>query len=164
MSGTWGGFQSLIQLSVALNAAFAAFGTYSGSNIKREKARFEKIRQQIVNGAQLPPKDDGDVGGEASVLLLEGKCESLIQYYDDFVNGRYRIVCVLFSALGIPVLIYSSYRANDPICYNVDITIIALYLPFLYGLWQVISTGIKLYTQIYRKRIDMERRINRIGR
>ena len=52
----WGEFQSLIQLGVTLNAAFAAFGTYFGNNIDREGSKLLKIVKFLDQGAIVVPK------------------------------------------------------------------------------------------------------------
>lgn len=161
MDATWGNFQSFIQLAIALNSAFAAFGSYAGNDITRERARLTRIMGAVQNGASLPVTGHETVGGAAEIMLLEGKCADLLHNYNNFVTGFYRVICVIAAGIGIGFLLYSSILPNEKMNPVTIILVSIFYVPFYYGVWKAGKLSHDIYMSISLKADYIENHIRK---
>jgi hypothetical protein len=175
----WGEFQSLIQLGVTLNAAFAAFGTYFGNNIDREGSKLLKIVKFLDEGAIVVPKavrahgkfvrflkkkidsvfKTSELGDETRVIILEGKVQSISLSYSNFVGGIFAVLCIAFAITGMGFLLYSSVFAGKDIKdYNIWY-IIGLYIPFFFGVLRLLCAHLQLFFSVTLPRRSISKRL-----
>jgi hypothetical protein len=163
MASNWSNFQSLIQLSITLNAAFAAFGSYAGTNIESEQIRLETVIHDLqIERKALPAISDSQLGGQGEVILVLGTCKDMSRNYEDFIHGRYRVISIVTGIVGIPFLVWSSYYSAEAIDPFWSILTILMYIPFFWGIIRLVTLEVNTYVYVYRARIGIERRLREI--
>ena len=159
MDANWGNFQSFIQLAIALNSAFAAFGSYAGNDVTKEKARIARIMRAVENGAKLPALNGSKSVSKSDLILFEGRCEHLLYQYNDFVTGTYRVVCVATAGAGIGLLLYSSVFPNLSVSPFWAFITLLFYIPFYFGLYRVGKLSFDIYVSVSLKTKHIEEQI-----
>lgn len=129
---TWGDFQSLIQLGVALNTAFAIISSYAGRFFQKDLL----LITSYIAQAEYYEKD----GHENAVDLisdmdhLRQKIDRSINKFEIILDGFIKKSCAFISIVSLYLLIYSSYFYNTYIDYLSKTYLIVQYFPFLFGL------------------------------
>jgi hypothetical protein len=150
---TWGDFQSLIQLSVALNGAFAAFASFFGSGLQKEERLLHYLLEECGD-ATLPRV--GELSFGARVRLLQGERLQFERQFDFFINVVARYSCLVVALIGIVLLVYSSYRYKLPINASEAATCSALLLPFVVGSMYSIYLSVRLHRSVSLPRRQVE--------
>lgn len=142
---SWTGFQSVIQLAIALNCAFATLAPFLGSAPERDRLLADGYLQQLDNYAIA--LDEGLAGNaDPTVLLTEitgvQSCLDEIRRSSTstdgrivaFLNGNIRLTCLAFAAVSLACLFFSSYAASSaelPVA--VHVFMFLQYAPFVAG-------------------------------
>jgi hypothetical protein len=116
---TWGDFQPILHLSIALNAAYAALYSFIDDVIKRETKVAQSVRDSVPIGQKK----------EARALL------SKIYDYEnelEVANRNYlKPICIVFSLFGVVLLVISAYSGSlTPISSWLAFIIVILLAPF----------------------------------
>jgi hypothetical protein len=135
----WGEFQSLTQLSIALNAAFATIPTFLGNSIKREQSLvnsyisdaeyLEELVDKKVISYSLPNRR---LSAQFSDISAEYR--KLEHRFDQFIYTVIRYLCLIAAAISFVILIISSCRYNSHIPIHWRIYSILQYSPFIAGI------------------------------
>lgn len=152
---TWGGFQSLIQLSVGVNGAFAALTTFAGDSAQKEERRINKILSRLSNipSSKMTP---AVTQNKMSAMFLSGRLASVSRRYNYFINSTIRLSCVLCALIGVVVLVYSSYKFDAPIEFRSQMIVHALMLPFIVGSLYSTFLSYHVHRSISRDRQKIE--------
>lgn len=133
----WGEFQSLIQLAIALNTAFAIISSYAGKLFQRDTALISSYITQAEFYAQK-----GDASASALILKLDElkqKIEMSVEKFERTLDGPILTSCLLVSFISLFFLFYSSYMYKERIGYAPQAYIFLQYAPFIagmiYGFW-----------------------------
>ena len=159
---TWGDFNSLIQLSIGLNAAFATFSDFLGDGLSQEEKRagsliksIEKIHKD-ASPKQYPP----DVAKDwLDLQLIVGECQDEISAHGRFRSGFVRISGFICAFIGFIALGYASYNAAAEISYYEQAIIFIMMLPFLFGASRGMYKSIRSRSKISNARQAIEERI-----
>lgn len=151
MCVTWGASQSLIQLSVALNAVFTAYGTYLGRGIEYEKSEILALLSFLKEKA--PPDLDQR---RAELERLIGRCHSIDRRLTTILHGIFRIFCIACAIIGVGLLFISAYLYNYALGVLSSIFILAMYLPLLFAIFLAIYVSHALFVQVRKPRLTME--------
>ena len=115
----WGEFQSLIQLSIGLNGAFALLSTYL-SNIIQRQIELTEIHfhhavdlEKSVNLATTVNKQPTSLSTRFSDLIDEFK--QVGEIYDNNLIAILRIICTYLAIFSIFISIYAAYKYVTPI-------------------------------------------------
>ena len=135
---TWGEFQSLIQLSAALNGTFAALGTFLDKDTRREKEIIEKIIEKIdkidyeliENKSRVSKK----LNAKTRLILLKGNCNFIERKFNIFIYKILRSLCAALFVTSIVLLIVSSFLYSDIINYLWSTIILLHITPFFIGI------------------------------
>jgi hypothetical protein len=150
----WGEYQSVIQLSVALNTAYAALATYLGGDLRLEQ-------QAIKEADSAVPNEEREAKRAVLIelYLLDGELTQATQRYEAVIDWGIRPVCLVASCVGIVLLIVSS------ICYGSKIDVAwqllcgIMLLPFIVGVGFAIKLIIKVHRKFATKRKELESRL-----
>ena len=150
----WGEYQSVLQLSVALNTAYAALATYVGNDLQVER---QSIRE--LDGAVPPERraSKDTARAVADLQVLDGKIASAQIKYESAINSYFRPACLLGSFLGVALLIVSSVLYTSNIDGFWKIASCLLLSPFLLGTLY----AAKLHLDVRRKYRKERRLIER---
>jgi hypothetical protein len=110
---TWSAFQSVIQLSIALNAAYATLYSFVDDLLKQETDTALKLLSRLSNVPQ-PTPTSLDQKEEARSIL------SKIYEWEEELHDANRYfmkpISAIFSLIGIILLVVSAYAGSqDPI-------------------------------------------------
>lgn len=158
---TWGDFNSLIQLSIGLNAAFATFSDFLGDGLPREERRIDRLIKTIDKrppGDCSPPSQDS-LSDRRELQFLLGRCASNRVSHERFRANFVRIGGFLCAFLGAAALIYASYNSETPILFEGQLVVYLLLIPFAFGACHGMYTAIKSYLEVSLKRQVIEERI-----
>lgn len=141
----WTSFQSVIQLAIALNCAFATLAPFLGSVSERDRLLAAAYAQQMDNyEADL---DRAAAAGSGNPQLVE-RVASVQRILDgfkhasvttdqrivEFLNGKIRLVCLFAAALSLGALFYSSYPGQaDELGLLPHVYMYLQYAPFVGG-------------------------------
>lgn len=176
MSATWGEFQSLIQLSIALNGAFAAFSTFFGADIGRYRAKIDHLldNDDLIIGHQLssvtPSMVDQSIDaekarlqGRADLIRLKGRCAESEITFRSMIHRFFRYICVVACISGISLIVYSSFYFDATIS-NFWRWISVLHLaPFLLATLYAVVMSLRFYVEVAREFRAIEERIEVLG-
>lgn len=140
----WSSFQSVIQLAIALNCAFATLAPFLGSASERDRHLAETYLQQLdhyeTSIAALPASEKaiavgGQIAGMQSALSDVMQASSVAdERITSFLNGSIRMFCLIFAAISLGALFISSYAdAKDSIGEFWHVYMYAQYFPFVLG-------------------------------
>ncbi len=148
----WGDFQSVAQLAVALNAAFASLAGFLGSDIRRARQR---IRAAIARHDKVPPAGDRAIGirSASNLRLLAGGLEHTQRKFEERIDYLARPLCLAGMLLGIILLLYSCFAYRSSISAFSICLIIFSMLPFCAGVVYSIFVGVCVFCKMWRERI-----------
>lgn len=159
----WGDFQSVIQLSIALNAAYAALSSYVGTSLHREQRLLEELihRLQSIGKAGQPLAAVLKPNYTAAQLKIEirgliGESMKIQHSYDAVINRYLRPVCIVASLVGIVLIIVSSFSYNEDISERYIALACGLLFPFSGGAFLSLHLSWKAYSRISRRRREYE--------
>jgi hypothetical protein len=112
---TWGDFQALTSLSVALNAAYATLYSFVEDSLKHQKTPAMVQRDHLREGKNVrepSPSYRNDIRTARLILSDVNNIELSIKDFNTFFLKPTAIMCFL---IGIGQLIYSSYNFHDTI-------------------------------------------------
>lgn len=124
----WGEYQSVIQLSVALNTAYAALATYLGGDLSSEQQALQE-----TDAAVLKDKREAKKIALSNLHLLGGELTHAAQCHEAIIDKAVRPTCLVVSLFGIALLVVSSILYSEPIDIAWQFLCIFLLLPFLAG-------------------------------
>jgi hypothetical protein len=153
MERLWGDFQSVIQLSVALNAAITALITFARPDVVAEKREVDRL-------ALLPSawsKPDGGVPVRTSLQLLSGRCERVLRRYDRLQDGWIRSLAIASAVASIGLLVWSSYVYRDPIPGWAAVLAVLQFIPFLAGMLAAVLVALHCRMVIMPERLRLEK-------
>jgi hypothetical protein len=104
---TWGDFQSLLQLAIGLNAAFAALADFLGSSTRREKARADRLASRTSKSNLMDTQRN--ITMHQSFIHMSGVCKRIERNYENFLSGFVRLCCLLTLVISLFMLIYGSF-------------------------------------------------------
>lgn len=124
---TWGNFQSLIQLSAALNAAFYALADLLQRDFEIEERRINVLIAKLRRRGD----DDAKIRADLSKThLLLGELKHIERRYAAAASRVFRPLCI-FAFLGAAVLlVVSSFAYNTELPFVGAVFIILSALPF----------------------------------
>lgn len=160
----WGDFQSVIQLSIALNAAYAALSSYIGTSLTREKRLISELLDQLkaVDPAEptvpllRPPHDPSRLKIELRALI--GECVKAERRFEGAINRFLRPVCIAASLIGLVLIVLSSIYYNDEIKIGWLIVSCGLLLPFAIGASMSMLMSAQTYLDISKRRREHEQK------
>jgi hypothetical protein len=106
---TWGNFQSVIQLSVALNAAYAALYSFVDDTLKRETDRASTLLRRLRNAPHTTPELLKQKTATRSILSRVYRAERELQQYN---RNFLQPASAVFSLVGVCTLIFSAYHGG----------------------------------------------------
>ena len=122
VASTWGEFQSLFQLSVALNAAFAVLHDVV------PQARASRSHDLGERANRIGAHDLA-----AELFLLETRLSESAAKTENWIFKIIGPICLGFALVALGFLGISSFWYKDPIHYSVQIYAVVQFLPFLAG-------------------------------
>lgn len=158
----WGEFQSVIQLAVALNAAYAALGTYLGSNLPTERRLIQELIHAIETASSAdgehtdPPKSLPTMNSLRELRLLNGKSLEIEQRYEYRISTIARPICILSSIGGIALLVVSSFFYGEDISVTWRVVSCLLMLPFFAGAFYSLYISVKVHFAVSKPRHQHE--------
>lgn len=158
----WGDFQSVIQLSIALNAAYAALASYLGTNLPNERGLIQEIMDAIPK-AQRATSDIKDTETQptlskfTTLQLLYGKSIEVERRYESIINAIVRPICILSAILGAALLIASSFFYSEEISTTWQVVSSLLILPFIAGAIYSLCVSIQVHLTISNPRRQCEK-------
>lgn len=150
----WGDYQSVIQLSVALNSAYAALATYLGSDLRSEQQAIKDANAAVPN----EKREDKRVA-LTDLHLLDGKLTHAAQRYETVIDNGIRPACLIASLLGIVLLVVSSVFYSATINATWQFICGALLLPFLVGVGFATALIIKIRVNFATNRRRLEAKL-----
>jgi hypothetical protein len=141
----WGEFQSLAQLAVATNGAFAVLAGFIATDVTKEKKEIDRIREVINRRRTIPQAvliSTRNIPLSAYVQSLAAECDH-IERADFLLSVSLRPFYVLGSLMGFALLVASSFY------YKLEVDI--LYVVFLLLANLPIVVGLVLLIYIYSK-------------
>lgn len=164
-SPTWGDFNSLIQLSIGLNAAFATFSDFLGNGLEKENHNInrliKKARSQSTLSQQGAPGDA--LSDRTQLMFLAAECAANKIEHERIRSGVVRVSGFFCAFLGVAVLIYASYFANVETSLFGQFIIYILFFPFAIGAVHGMLTSLRIQWKISSKRQSIEGRIAKRG-
>lgn len=125
----WGEFQSLMQLSIALNAGYAAFSTFTGRVFVHANQRLRRLIG-LSERISRTHQDNCDINLTSQLRLLDGECHAISRLHDRMLDKRLRPICIAFAISGLILLICSSYFYSDTIHLALQALVLASLAPF----------------------------------
>lgn len=106
----WGEYQSLFQLSVALNTALAAVSDFLGSAPREGADRAERLADRARQFQQIddPRYKDSYTHIVAGFTLAKGRYQAIYENYELYVQKYARPVCIAFALMSFAGLLRSS--------------------------------------------------------
>ncbi len=160
---TWGEFQSIIQLSIALNAAFAALSSFIGTSLTREKRLLEELidRLQSIGVAGQSVATVLKPAYSPKTLKIEirglvGESVRMQHRYDGLINRYLRPVCIVASLAGLVFIIVSSFLYKDEIGIYCIALSCSLLFPFAAGALLSLHLSWRTYARISARRKEHE--------
>ncbi|MCJ2015893.1 hypothetical protein MKK84_00360 [Methylobacterium sp. E-065] len=142
---SWTAFQSVIQLAIALNCAFATLAPFLGSAPERDRLLAADYAQQLDN---YETALDAGLAGDDNASRLLGEIIAVQSCLDgikqssgttdiriaSFLNGSIRLVCLASAAISLGCLFFSSYAAStDDLPVLGHVFMYLQYAPFVAG-------------------------------
>lgn len=146
VKSSWGDFQSLLQLSIAINAAFIAFAGFFGDIVDSRKQHISFMMNKL---SDIPVRDMDGLSPRSKLISLSGKLDKIEKSYKDFVNGRLKILSMLAIPTAIILLVTSSYHSKckmSPLFQSISVLHL---LPFMFGMLYYALTVCRLYVSFY---------------
>jgi hypothetical protein len=131
----WGDFQSLFQLSIALNTGFAILLGFIGNALKDEADASGRLVQEAHELRSKNPDNIREIARiESDLITLEDNFRKSEENYFILLNIFLKPFFIVLSFLSFLFLILSSYYYNFPINILLQIYAITSFIPFLGGL------------------------------
>ncbi len=135
MENTAGAFQSILQLSVALNLGFVGYLTIGGDKLKREKGNVDSLFLSAVALNNMMQDRDEMIRVKAGGLLLEsiqikGEFSQAFAKVDSVVEGRSRGTLLFSGILSFCMLLYATFFGSEFVNNLFFIFCLAVYGPF----------------------------------
>lgn len=156
---TWGNFNSLVQLSIGLNAAFATFSDFLGDGLSREDNHINKLIKRNDKIIESDPNNKEAQIDKKRLRFLSGECIENKVNHEKFRTGFVRFGGFACAFIGVIILIYSAYHDNAPIPLLGIIIIYLLLLPFILGAGHGMYISMKTSFDISKRRQNIERKI-----
>jgi hypothetical protein len=168
----WGDFQSLIQLSIALNIAFATLPTFMGNVLQRTVAEMDYLITRAQEAEQV--KADGaeefrrDIS--TAMIFLKGDYLTIQEKFQAFLYRWMREICALTAIISTFLLVISSFCYDAGVPRIVEIMCVLELLPFLVGMSYALYLSVVPLTRLDKRKrglitqlVDMQRQ-NRTAR
>lgn len=142
-AATWGSFQSLFQLSVALNAAFGVLHDVVGNAPKTSAVAAHDL------GERAHTVGEQDLAAE--LFILEAKFTASATEIQNKVFQIIGPICLVVSSISLCFLIASSFFSGKPIACYFQIFSVAQFFPFFGGVYLVLRAAIYNNIQLERE-------------
>jgi hypothetical protein len=163
MASEWGAFQSLIQLSVALNTAFVGVGTFFLPLAEQEARKLRnlayRLKKRLTNA-------DGQQRTEIERLmtdlrLLRGDAVWMERHVATVIQKYLPPFCALATVAGLILLIISSFLFDEKIGTGWIVVVLLTLAPFTCGLVICSVAFYRLETNVsaIRRRAEQDRRL-----
>jgi hypothetical protein len=159
----WSQFQSLAQLSVAMNGAFSAIGGFLSRDIAQEEADLTRIIRVIETECGKGRTYNLTSKG-LDVLLVTKALLAEARYLDNLhaatLSFAIRPLCLIGAVLGILLLIKSSYNYTEKIDQPYLWLLYICNVPFFLGILVTIITSLLVYFRVIKPKAEITKITN----